>query len=411
MSIKSLVIFISALLFSSSEPARIGYVNPELEEYPVTDSTAIVTVSAVGDIMCHGTQLKYAYNVQDKSYDFNPVFSELGDFFRGRDLMLGNVETVFAGEKKGFKGYPVFNTPESLLDAIDSSGFDVIFTANNHAMDMNVEGLLRTYEEINKRSMIPIGTFNSQNDRDSVRVINSKGIKIAFVAYTYGTNGFDPPESKKFVVNVIDKELIENDLALADSLNPDLVLVYFHFGGEYKRYPNDFQNDIVKHTINNGADVILASHPHVMQPVDFYKSTSGRIDSGFVAYSMGNFVSNQRWRYSDAGSVINFSINKNFDKDSVYVSDVTYLPFWVFKGNISEHDKEFIVYPSEIVFNGDLPDIFTKNDSALMLESFYDNLEIMNAYTSKIQLMKLGFYKTDTISTAVAPLPDSVSYE
>ncbi len=180
----------------------------------------------------------------------------------------------------------------------------------------------------------------------------------------------------------------DDDIISAKEKKVDIVLVHFHFGTEYKREPTDYQKNVVDSTIKYGADIIIGGHPHVIEPVEYFKSNSDDIDSVFVEYSMGNFVSNQRWRYSDCGLILNLNIVKDWDKDTVYLSDVNYIPTWVFKGETT-NGKEYIILPSEIAFSNFIPEYLTLKDIDLMKESFNDTKYILTKYTNRIKLKSI----------------------
>lgn len=268
------------------------------------DSTVTITISVVGDLMCHGPQFEYA-RVNKDSFDFTPVYRNVNKYLKSSDFTFGNLETVTAGkDNKGYTGYPLFNTPVNYLDALKSVGFDLLVTANNHSFDRSVKGVLKTIDELIKRNINYVGTFTSQNDRDSIRVFDINGIKTAILAYSYGTNGNPIPKGRDYLINLINFNMIEHDILTARNKNAELVIVHYHFGDEYIREPVKSQKDAVNKAIEFGADIVIGGHPHVLQPVDFFKTNNGKLDTGFVAYSMGNFFSNQRDRYKDAGLII-----------------------------------------------------------------------------------------------------------
>jgi len=180
--------------------------------------------------------------------------------------------------------------------------------------------------------------------------------------------------------------LIKRDIIKAREKNVDIVLVHLHYGPEYNREPSDYQKEIVNKIIQLGADIIIGGHPHVIQPVDFFKTNNTKLDSGFIAYSMGNFISNQRWRYSDAGLILNIQISKNKSTDSVYISEVNYLPTWVFKGE-TERGREYIILPSQLAENDSTYNFLTDSDRKLMKEAFYDTKEVVTKYFSDLELI------------------------
>jgi poly-gamma-glutamate synthesis protein (capsule biosynthesis protein) len=376
-------------------------------EHPmVKDSLLTATLCFVGDIMCHSTQFNYA-KVGADTFNFTGVYSEVKPYLKSADLTIGNLETVIAGEKKGFSGYPYFNAPDDFIYALKEAGFDLLITSNNHSLDQGWDGVKRTIEVINQNKIHRTGTYTSREDRDSIRIFMINSIKVAILAYTEHTNDVAFPKGKDFVVSLIDERQIESDIKNARSKNVDVVLVHFHYGPEYNREPNVYQKDIVRKTIEYGADIIIGGHPHVIQPFDFFKTNNTNLDSGFIAYSMGNFVSNQRWRYSDAGLILNIQLTKNSFTDSIYISDVNYLPTWVFKGN-TENGKEYIIIPSQSFENDSIYSFLTNSDKKLMQQAFDDTKDIITKYNKKPNLISIKKDEEITFNN-IKLLPDSAA--
>ncbi len=337
--------------------------------------------------MCHSVQYNYA-RVSADSFDFNPAFSHIKGYLNESDFLFGNLETVTAGEKVGYSGYPFFNTPDEFIMALKNAGFDLLSTANNHALDRGESGVRRTIAQLNLNHISYNGTFLSQKDRDSIRIFNIKGIKAAFLAYTYGTNGNPIPKEKDYLINLIDTSMIREDIVSAREEGAEIVIVHFHFGDEYQRYPNNYQKEVVDKTIKYGADIIIGGHTHVLQPISFFKTRNTRIDSGFVIYSMGNFISNQRWRYSDGGTILTFTLIKEPSNDSIYIKNIEYLPIWVFKGDIGKK-REYTILPSEVSFSDSLYSFLSKDDRQLAAQSFHDTQFILTKYSHKPQLKSI----------------------
>jgi poly-gamma-glutamate synthesis protein (capsule biosynthesis protein) len=373
ISILSFFVFNSPSTFRIEESNSI--INP--------DSSVTISISVVGDLMCHAPQFEYA-RVEKDSFDFSPVYRNVKKYLESSDLTFGNLETVTAGkENGGYTGYPFFNTPASYITALKEIGFDLLVTANNHSLDRSEKGILKTINEINSRNINYVGTYTSQRDRDSIRIFDVKGIKIAILAYSYGTNGNPIPKGKNYLINLIDYELIERDIQSAKANGAELVLVHFHFGDEYKREPVQFQKDVVNRTIELGADIIIGGHPHVLQPVNFYKTNNAILDSGFVAYSMGNFFSNQRDRFKDAGLILTISIRKDFVSNKFEISEIKYLPTWVFKGN-TLNGKEYVIMPSTNIADTTIG--LSKTENEKMIQAFDDTRYIMKKYTNNVKL-------------------------
>ncbi len=383
---KSILLFLfSSILISLQHFLFNVEMRKEIEQAESVDSTLTATICIVGDLMCHSTQFNYA-KVDADSFDFTGVFKEVKSYLADADLTIGNLETVIAGENKGYSGYPYFNAPDDFVYALKDAGFDLLITANNHALDQGWEGVKRTIDVINENKIHRTGTFTSQKDQDSIRIFQINSIKIAILAYSENTNGVFIPKGKNFIINLIDEEKVKQDIIQAKNKNVDLILVHLHYGSEYNREPSDYQKDVVQKIIEAGADIIIGGHPHVIQPFDFFKTNDSKIDSGFVAYSLGNFISNQRWRYSDAGVILNIQISKNILNDSVFISEVNYLPTWVFKGN-TEKGREYIILPSQSEYSDSIYTYLTSNDEKLMKEAFEDTKEIVQKYKSGFKLL------------------------
>ena len=373
----SFLMVLSALLFAM---LNIVFQKSKEKVDPVAAEKVSLTISAVGDLMCHSPQYEYS-RVSADSFDFTPTFSEIKKYFDSSDFVFGNLETVTAGKEKHYSGYPYFNSPDDYITSLKKVGFNFLFTSNNHCLDRGEIGVLRTLENLKNNGINSTGTFSSQQERDSIQIISAKGIRLAVVAYTYGLNGNFLPKGKSYLINRISDSLLNRDIQKAKSYNVDLILVYFHFGEEYQREPSWYQKNALQTAIDAGADIILASHTHLLQPVQFFKS-KGKLDSGFVAYSLGNFISNQRWRYSDAGLILQFQITKDLESKVIQIKSLSFTPTWVFKGLI-KGKKQFMILPSSLP-NGHYP-FLSRQDVQKMNQSFEDSKQILTKYSSRFR--------------------------
>ncbi|OEH86936.1 hypothetical protein BHU72_01360 [Desulfuribacillus stibiiarsenatis] len=299
--------------------------NAEQPVPPKKPQPKSLTIAAVGDIMVHMEQIQGAQTTVDgqKAYDFNPALAQISPFLKKADFIMGNLETTIAGvENRGYSGYPEFNAPESLLFALKKAGFDYVSTANNHSLDRREKGVIKTIENLEKAGLLFSGTARSQEERDLHAIVERNGIKLALLSYTYGTNGIPIPTGKDYLVNLIDKEKMKSDItSVRDAV--DFVIVSIHFGHEYHRKPNAQQIEISNFLVEQGVDVVLGSHPHVIQPATW-------IDNSFVIYSMGNFVSAQRGDYKDNGVVV--YLNLHIDEDgNRAITNAKFLPTYVSK--------------------------------------------------------------------------------
>ncbi len=355
------------------------------EPEPATraDTFDMLTISIVGDIMSHQSQINNA-KVNDSTYNYNPSFSVIKPYLSSADFTIGNLETTFAGPNQDYTGYPGFNTPDALAEAIKNAGIDMVVTANNHSTDTRDKGLLRTLDVLDKYALAHTGTFRTQHDRDSIRVYNLKGIKLAVLNYTYGVNGSLP--SEPYMLNLIDTALIRRDIDTARAMGSDIVLVYYHYGQENVVEPTYAQKGQVKFAIEAGADIIIGAHSHVLSTMEYYKAdSSAKVDSGFVAWGLGNFISNQYWRYTDAGVILDISIEKNKLTDSVYISNASYMPTWVYRAR-SPLLKHHVVLPAAWSELDSLPEYLTADQIALMKQALEDTKQLIGKQGLKLTI-------------------------
>ena len=319
---------------------------------------------AVGDIMMHGMQIKSGYNAQTKTYAYQSFFTEVKDIFGRGDCVIGNLETTLAGPESRYTGYPLFNAPATLADAIKGAGFNILTTANNHSLDRREKGVLKTLENLRDRDIYPVGTAASLTESQEILMVEKNEILMAFLAYTYGTNGIPIPEGKDYLVNLINKEKILQDISRAKEKGADIVTVSLHFGAEYQRLPNAKQKQLVESLVNGGADIILGSHPHVVQPYQIFEITeeNGETRQAVAIYSMGNFISNQTRKYTDLGVIFQVNIQKSFPEERIEISGVKALPTWVHRYR-KNGKLNFRVLPLEEV-------VSVKNDPLLKSKDY-----------------------------------------
>lgn len=326
------------------------------------------TLTAVGDIMLHSPQVTAGYDSESGTFDFNPFFTEIKSLLSEGDWVVGNLETPLAGKEAGYLGYPRFNAPDEYADALKNAGFNILTTANNHAMDQWETGLLRTLEALKERELVPVGTHASAEEAGQIAVVEKKGVSMAFLAYTYGTNGIPVPENKPYLVNLIDVEKIRADIESARRTGVDLVTVCLHMAGEYHRQPNEYQIRLVEQVVNAGADIILGGHPHVVQPYQFFqrKHAESGNDRGVVIYSLGNFISNQgpaqgTAKYTDVGVIFNISIRKHFPSGNVEITGVQPITTWVHK-YVENRKRKYRILPVSQTLEQQKDPLLTERD-------------------------------------------------
>ena len=307
--------------------------NDNTEQTPTVATPEPITIhmSAVGDIMCHLTNIKNAYNSNSKDYDFSNVFKNIAEYTQNADITVGNLETTFAGSSRGYTGYPTFNTPEIMGKNLKDIGFDVLCTANNHSMDKGYSGIESTLNFLDEYGLDHYGTARSEDEQNTILVKDVNGVKIAFLAYTYGTNGISIPSGKEYSVNLIDKDLIKKHISSAKAQNVDVICVSMHWGTEYKLTPTSSQEDLADFLFENGVDIILGSHPHVLEPMEKRTITlnDGTTKDGFIIYSLGNFVSGQIYANTKSTVILDIQITKNSD-GKISIDSVNYTPVYLY---------------------------------------------------------------------------------
>lgn len=311
-----------------------------------------LSMVCVGDIMAHKPQYESAYDSATGTYNFDSNYAYVKEYIEEADIAFCNVETVFADKPPC--GYPTFNAPVELADAIKNAGFDVAITSNNHMLDQGSAGVDRSLKVLREKGFTTVGSKLTEEETDYT-IVEAKGVKVGVVAYTYETtgsgskpsiNGLNVPES---VVNRIcsfnpsdwqnDITEIKDNVNAARTAGADIVVCYFHWGEEYHSQPVDYQVNMANEMIaDTGVDVIFASHPHVLEPAVVIWSEAQKKNVP-VYYSMGNFISNQRAESLGAGkrntedgmiAGVKFEITK-VDGEVAYIEmiEANALPTWV----------------------------------------------------------------------------------
>jgi hypothetical protein len=350
----------------------------------IPDTQKIVIVF-VGDIMGHDAQIEGAYIDSANAYNYEPTFRYVKDYISAADIAVGNLEVTLAG--KPFKGYPQFSSPDELALAARDAGFDVFITANNHALDRGAQGMERTITMLDSFNIIHAGIYRSEAERETryPLIIESKGVRLAILNYTYGTNGLSV--NLPYIINRIDTAQIKKDLLKAQLAKPDYIICTMHWGVEYERTENKVQQSLARFMFENGVDAIIGSHPHVIQPVRIENcSISDTAKKCPVVYSLGNFVSNQRAEYKDGGIIAELHLSKVNEK--VIFDSICYLPYWVYRQEVKP-DK-FIFYALPIAKFEKNPSIIDLNDNDLYRFNRFKNDTREHLSGTK----ESGFYNT-----------------
>ncbi len=349
-----------------------------------SQDTTRLSLLFLGDIMQHDSQIKAAYNygTSGNTYDYTACFQFVKPYIESVDLAFGNLELTLAGPP--YKGYPQFSAPDELAIALKDIGMDVLVTANNHSLDRGRKGVDRTIEMLDSLKILHTGTFRDTVDRmnDYPLIIEKNGFKLALLNYTYGTNGI--PVTKPNVVNLIDTALIRKDIVKAKEANPDFVIVFTHWGQEYQSQPSVQQKRITEFCFKNGAQLVIGSHPHVLQPMEWRKEKNQ-----LVAYSLGNFVSGQRDRYKDGGAMIHVNLVKiQFDSVSsaTTIDSAGYILEWVYR--TADVQKNYYVMPVP-TFENDTTGFIKDEASRLSFKTFIeDSRRLLKKYNLALSEIK-----------------------
>lgn len=303
----------------------------EIEEEKIPDDITI-NMTVTGDVLCHNTNFWDAYDASTDSYDFSYVFEDIEKYFSSADIVVGTIETSFAGKEAGYSNYPTFNSPEELATDLKELGYDVMAMATNHCLDKGYKGLVSTIDELDKAGIKHIGTYKSEEYSKEILIQDVKGIKMAFLNYTYGTNGIPIPAGKEYSVNLIDKDKIKADIEKAKKLNADVICVNMHWGEEYRQTATPEQEELADFLFQNGVDLILGSHTHVLEPMEKRTVTlaDGTKKDGFVIYSLGNFMSGQNANYTRQSVILDIQLTKKGKDNSISIDTVKYTPIYMY---------------------------------------------------------------------------------
>ena len=360
-----------------------------------------IEIVATGDVLIHKEILDTQYDGQTNSYDFNNNFKYVKTYLENADLAIANLETTLAGvENFGYSGYPSFNSPDSLADAMKLVGIDIVANMNNHALDRDVKGYKRTRQTLVDKGFDVIGTRASENDKRYV-LKDVEGIKIGITSYGYtmtatdnkrGLNGLVIPDDVLPLMNSFHPNNLDWDLAnMKDQINnmkadgAEVIMFYMHWGDEYELEPNATQIKIAQFLADEKVDIIFGTHPHSLQPIDILKSADGTSNTA-VIYSMGNFLSSQRTEriqnpYTEDGVIVSVNISKNLKTNEVKVETPTYIPTWV-----NWFEKSGKLYYEVVPATISDAEYLTEEGKRRVVESYNRTKSVIEKYNNKIKV-------------------------
>ena len=316
--------------FTNKKEVNNNLDNNKKEEEKVKEYS--VNLIMGGDALIHD-KLYNAYKT-DNGYDFKPIFTYLKDYLKDYDLAYYNQETILGGSEIGLSSYPTFNSPYEVGDALLDAGFNLVSLATNHTLDRGEKAVLNSINYWKEKDVLTSGSYSSFEERDAVRIKEVNNIKYTLLNYTYGTNGIKVPSGKEYLVNIWPctgsnpdndtnyqeyKEQVKKDIErVRDKV--DVLMVAMHWGVEYTHTPTKYQKDMAKFLSDNGVDIIIGTHPHVVMPVTWINDT-------LVIYSLGNMISAQETKADNnttIGLLTSIKITKKVDGDtsSIKLSDL-----------------------------------------------------------------------------------------
>lgn len=361
------------------------------------DTTRISLLFA-GDVMGHDSQIASAYNPAAKSYDYSSCFEFMKPYVAAADVAIANLEVTLAGPP--YKGYPQFSSPDALAITLKDIGFDALVTANNHCVDRGKNGLERTIAMLDSFNISHTGTFIDTLSRlnDSPLIIEKSGFSLALLNYSYGTNGINIPHGS--VVNLLDTAVMRYDIIKAKQLNPDLIIVFMHWGSEYQNLPSKNQKNLTQFCFDLGVQLVIGAHPHVIQPMEWRKESNQ-----FVAYSLGNFVSGQRKRYTDGGAMAYIELEKiSYNPDSSVTSIDTAGYFLQYVHRTVDAHKDYYLLPVQKV-ETDSVNFIKDSVSKAAFKTFVDDSRLLYKKYNKDVLEMTTLPKTYSVASPNGP-PD-----
>lgn len=306
-----------------------------------------VSIVLVGNIFPHMPQIEQAY-IGDGQYDFSPSFEFISPLLQAADLAVGDLETAQAGPDikylgfSGYTGFPQFNAPQELSIALRDAGIDILTLGNNHALDRGLEGLFVTIDHLHNLGIRTFGAYKTREERDTPLIVERNGLKIAFIGYTFSTNGIPIPDGHDYCVNYTpgfqDITPIIADIENARFQGADIIAVFPHWGeNEYAAEPQpQFLRQVASDLAAAGADLIIGGHPKYIQPIEWFfnECDDGNERATFVIYSQGTFLSNQHYPRNPSplveyGLILDLNLSKNMDNGTAWISAVNYEITWI----------------------------------------------------------------------------------
>ncbi len=348
-----------------------------------------------GNVMAHIPQIEQAH-IGDGKYDFSPSFEVIAPYLQSGDFTVTDLEGMQAGPDvvsagwgvRGYTGFPEFNAPDELSEALYEAGVNVFTFANNHALDRGLEGLKITLDHVRGLGAHTFGAYKSMEERDTPLILEHNGISVAFIGYTYGTNGIPVPPGHEYCVNLAtdfnDITPVLNDIQTARQAGADIIAVFPHWGSaEHAHEPQPQRlRQVAEEFAAAGADLVIGGHPKYIQPIEWFfnEDENGNERATLAIYSQGNFISNQHEAanntpYVEFGLLLDINITKNYDIGDAWISDLDYEITWVHR------DWRHRVLPLSVVLNAPPEEYNLSENRVERLKNIYrESIEVVNRY-------------------------------
>ncbi|TFZ41055.1 CapA family protein [Soehngenia longivitae] len=362
--------------------------NVTKEDLTLTSEKPIKTVEQykeidllfAGDIMLHMPQINSAKSFL--GYDFTPTFQYVKPYIEKADFAIANIETSFSNKDKPFSGFPLFNSPVEILDALKHTGFDLLSTANNHVLDQGKDGIIKMIDEIEKRELLYVGT--SKDIYTPYKIVDVDGIKIGIMTYAFYLNGLNSrltDDERDRMINVFDEKRAIKDIQEAKEDGAEFIILFLHWGNEYQTIASDYQRQTARVLAENGADIIIGSHPHVIQDSETLDLGDRKVN---VFYSLGNFYSNQRKEtmgnsLTEDGAMLDLHIVKDNLSNVVKLDSITSIPTWGYKRK-TNGKYEYFILPVKDAIDGNLDIDLSEDVLKRLKKSYEDTSTKLNLY-------------------------------
>lgn len=323
-------------IYGKSKRMKIYYYQPDVIMKKIEDMDKKMTLVAIGDALIHNSIYEDAY-LGNGVYDFRFMLEKIKASVSNYDLKYYNQETILGGKDLGLSNYPRFNSPDEVGDAFIDAGFNLVSLATNHTMDKNEQGVLHSLEYWQNREVVTAGSYSSFESRDYKRIYEKNGITYAFLSYTTWTNGLTPPIGKEYLLNVYSNQLAKQDIERVKD-EADVIIVAMHWGDEYSLGVSSKQREIANYLSSLGVNIILGSHPHVIEPIEFINDT-------LVLYSLGNAISDQVGIDRLTGLMVSCTIHKKIIDEQVKITIEDVKAELIYTSSSYQGKRNFMVYP------------------------------------------------------------------